>query len=281
MRLGRGARRRRPEGEGPGPRQGARRCEAPFTGEPAEFAKTEFRFGGLSWTEKGVADAHASPTARRASRARGSSTRRAPRRASSGSASSRTATPIPGRPDDAPGQAAPSCRSATPSTSPATGASPLGDRPFLDRLNLKTLATERVFQTDDKSYETVAALLSDDAKRLLTRWETKTDFPNYYVRDLAAGTKTRPDPVQGPGAAAHGHPEAARDLRPQGRREAVGHGLPAAGLQARHAAAVRAVGLPGRVHRRGHRQPGVGLAEPLHDDLAAPRTCSSSPRATA
>jgi len=70
------------------------------------------------------------------------------------------------------------------------GASPQGDRPFLDRLNLRSLTTERVFQADDKSYETVAALLSDNGKRLLTRWETRTDYPNYFVRDLAAGTKT-------------------------------------------------------------------------------------------
>jgi dipeptidyl aminopeptidase/acylaminoacyl peptidase len=70
-----------------------------------------------------------------------------------------------------------------------TGASKEGDRPFLDRLNLKSLATERVFQTDETSHETVSALLSDDGKKLLTRWETKTDFPNYYVRDVAAGTK--------------------------------------------------------------------------------------------
>ena len=71
-----------------------------------------------------------------------------------------------------------------------TGASKDGDRPFLDRLNLKTLTTERLFQCDDKSYETVSAVLSDDGKKLVTRWETKTDYPNYYVRDLAAGTKT-------------------------------------------------------------------------------------------
>ena len=37
------------------------------------------------------------------------------------------------------------------------GASPEGDRPFLDRLNLKTLKTERLFRSDAKSYETVVA----------------------------------------------------------------------------------------------------------------------------
>jgi dipeptidyl aminopeptidase/acylaminoacyl peptidase len=29
--------------------------KSPFAGEPAEFIKTEFRFGGVAWTEKGVA----------------------------------------------------------------------------------------------------------------------------------------------------------------------------------------------------------------------------------
>ena len=33
------------------------------------------------------------------------------------------------------------------------GASPKGDRPFLDRFNLKTLETERLFQCDGESYE--------------------------------------------------------------------------------------------------------------------------------
>ncbi len=37
------------------------------------------------------------------------------------------------------------------------GASPGGDRPFLDRFNLTTLKSERLFRSDDKSYESVAA----------------------------------------------------------------------------------------------------------------------------
>jgi dipeptidyl aminopeptidase/acylaminoacyl peptidase len=71
-----------------------------------------------------------------------------------------------------------------------TGSSPEGDRPFLDRLNLKTLATDRLFRSDAKSYETVVAPLSDDAKTILTRYETPTDPPNYYIRDLQTNSKT-------------------------------------------------------------------------------------------
>jgi hypothetical protein len=39
-----------------------------------------------------------------------------------------------------------------------TGASPEGDRPFLDRFNLSTLKSERVFRSEANKYETVVAV---------------------------------------------------------------------------------------------------------------------------
>src|SRR5207237_762350 len=65
------------------------------------------------------------------------------------------------------------------------GASPQGDRPFLDRLDLKSLKTERLFHCGENEYEVPVALLSDDGRAFLTRHETPTDPPNVYVR--AAG----------------------------------------------------------------------------------------------
>jgi len=162
--------------------------KAPFAGEPAEYAKTEFRFGGVSWTEKGVAMLAESDRATRLTRTWLIDTPgAAPRKLWERKQQDRYGNP--GMPLPRPGKSA-ILQAGDEIYLSGAGASPQGDRPFLDRLNLKTLATERVFQTDDKSYETVAALLSDDGKRLLTRWETKTDFPNYYMRDVAAGTKT-------------------------------------------------------------------------------------------
>ena len=69
------------------------------------------------------------------------------------------------------------------------GAGPEGDRPFLDRLNLKTLATERLFRSDATSYETVVAPMTADAKALLTRAESRTDPPNYYTRTAGGDAK--------------------------------------------------------------------------------------------
>ena len=58
--------------------------------------------------------------------------------------------------------------------------------------------------------------------------------------------------------------EAVRDLQAQGRRAALGHALPAAGLQAGHAAADVRVGVSRGVHERRRGQPGQRIAEPLH-----------------
>jgi len=61
------------------------------------------------------------------------------------------------------------------------GSSPEGDRPFLDRYNLKTMKAERLFRSDSRSYEGVVALLSDDGSQFITRRESPTEAPNYYV----------------------------------------------------------------------------------------------------
>ena len=70
----------------------------------------------------------------------------------------------------------------------AAGASPSGDHPFLDRYNLVTQKSERLFQSGEGSYETIVALLDDAGGRLLTRRENPTNYPNYYIRAGASLT---------------------------------------------------------------------------------------------
>ena len=80
----------------------------------------------------------------------------------------------------------------------SAGATPKGDRPFLDRYNLATGEKIRLFSCDDQSYETVVALLTDDATQFLTQRESQIDPPNVYLH--AAGRERRvltnfPDPM--------------------------------------------------------------------------------------
>ncbi len=65
------------------------------------------------------------------------------------------------------------------------GASPTGDHPFVDKLNLTTGKTERVFQASATVYEAVEAVLDDEGSRILVRRESPTEPPNYYVREGA------------------------------------------------------------------------------------------------
>jgi dipeptidyl aminopeptidase/acylaminoacyl peptidase len=80
------------------------------------------------------------------------------------------------------------------------GASPEGDRPFLDRFNLQTTKSERLFRSDAKAYETLVALLDNDAKQIVTRRESPTEAPNYFVRATGDAAQARalttfPDPT--------------------------------------------------------------------------------------
>ncbi len=79
----------------------------------------------------------------------------------------------------------------------AAGASATGDHPFLDRYNLATGKSERLFQSGAGSYETVVSILDDDGARIVTRRESPAEPPNYYIREGASLTPlTRiPDPT--------------------------------------------------------------------------------------
>jgi dipeptidyl aminopeptidase/acylaminoacyl peptidase len=69
-----------------------------------------------------------------------------------------------------------------------TGASPAGDRPFLDRLDLRSFKTERLFRSDKAVYETFINFTSAGTDRFLTRRQSISDPPNVYLRKLGAAT---------------------------------------------------------------------------------------------
>jgi dipeptidyl aminopeptidase/acylaminoacyl peptidase len=79
------------------------------------------------------------------------------------------------------------------------GASPEGDRPFLDRLELASGKTTRLFHSEAPHYESPVTLLDAAGQRLLTRRESRTEPPNYFLRDLGAGSLAAvtafPDPT--------------------------------------------------------------------------------------
>ena len=76
------------------------------------------------------------------------------------------------------------------------GASASGDHPFIDRYNIATGKSERIFQVKE-GFETLEAVLNDSGTRFLTRRESLTDPPNYYIHDGASlkALTNYPDPT--------------------------------------------------------------------------------------
>jgi dipeptidyl aminopeptidase/acylaminoacyl peptidase len=68
------------------------------------------------------------------------------------------------------------------------GSSPDGDRPFLDKFDLKTQHAERLFRSSKTSYEQFIGFAGNDAKRLLTWYQSADETPNAFVRTLGAST---------------------------------------------------------------------------------------------
>ncbi|RYX86461.1 S9 family peptidase [bacterium] len=68
------------------------------------------------------------------------------------------------------------------------GASPRGNYPFLDSLDIRGDKPQRLWQAADPYYETISVLLDDDGRRFVTRRESASEAPNYFLRDLKANT---------------------------------------------------------------------------------------------
>ena len=160
--------------------------KAPFDAEPREAFKTEWRYSGLKFTESGIALATEfdRPTRMRRSWI-----------FADGFTAPRTVWEL--RTEDR--YADPGDPVATPGADTimqvgddiylvGDGATPEGDRPFLDRFSLRTLTAERVWRSDADALEEVIGLVDERAARLVTTRQTSGLPPNYMVRDVAAGT---------------------------------------------------------------------------------------------
>lgn len=161
---------------------------APFTAGPAELARTEFRFAGISWTDRGIALLNESDRVTRHARTwllyPGSAEPRP-----LWDRSSEDAYADPGSPVVRPGSDGIVLQQADQIYLTGRGASPEGDCPFLDRLSLETLQATRIFRCRPNSYETIVTPLTDDGRLVLTRYESRTEPPNYVVRDLTTNSE--------------------------------------------------------------------------------------------
>jgi dipeptidyl aminopeptidase/acylaminoacyl peptidase len=192
--------------------------KAPFQGEATELYKTEKRFGGVTWGEKGWAFLRENepPPGRGGQTAPATPGDDDDEQGGFGGRGGRSKTFLVNFDDPAqkprviwdrtgrqerysdPGQ--PVTRQLSNGRRvfwqqgntillSGNGASAEGDRPFLDRFDLTTLKAERLFRCDEQSYESFVTLLDANGTRFITRHETPTEPPNYYVRTAGSADK--------------------------------------------------------------------------------------------
>ena len=65
-----------------------------------------------------------------------------------------------------------------------SGAGPQGERPFLDKLDLRTMKKERLFLSGETSYEVFHSFAGNSRTQILLSSESKTEPPNFYLTDI-------------------------------------------------------------------------------------------------
>jgi dipeptidyl aminopeptidase/acylaminoacyl peptidase len=65
-----------------------------------------------------------------------------------------------------------------------TGASPEGNRPFIDVMDIKSLKTNRLWRSEAPYFEYPITITNAEKGIVITRRESKEEPPNYFMRDL-------------------------------------------------------------------------------------------------
>jgi dipeptidyl aminopeptidase/acylaminoacyl peptidase len=167
--------------------------DAPFDGEPATLMETELRYSGIRWTDAGYAllDEFLWHTRTRRTYevfpddpAQGA---RLVMEISTEDRYNDPGTPIM-RPDPASGYAlVATAEGGRTLFMTGAGASPEGNRPFLRKMNIDTGETVELFRSESPYLEVPMELLDEERGLLLTRRESPTEPPNFFLRDLHAG----------------------------------------------------------------------------------------------
>lgn len=72
----------------------------------------------------------------------------------------------------------------------ADGASEAGQYPRLDKINLKTREKQTVYKSGEKTFEEFIAFAGKNRDRILTRYQSKTEAPNFFMVNLADKSRT-------------------------------------------------------------------------------------------
>ena len=78
------------------------------------------------------------------------------------------------------------------------GASPEGDRPFIDKYNIVNGKTTRLWRSVAPYFESFSTFLDIEKNIVLTSRQSATEVPNYYIRNLKNGKLTQVSKFENP-----------------------------------------------------------------------------------
>lgn len=161
---------------------------APFTGEAKEIAKTTMRYGGIMWGDAQFAlltevlRGKQQLRTHRLNPATGETELLFER--SLTNAYANPGSPIMRKNEFGRNVIERLNNGTTLLMNNTTGASPRGDLPYLSSFNLTTKKTDTLWRCREGYFETITEVLDSKNLILLTRRESNTEVPNYYIRNL-------------------------------------------------------------------------------------------------
>lgn len=161
--------------------------EAPFNGQPKEIYASKYRFGGIVWGNDQLAWVNENwrTTRKQVSKLINPSQPGTPVELFELSSEDRYNDP--GAPELRKNQYGRNVLAIGKDNSVfmfGTGASPEGDRPFVDLLNLSTKQTKRLWRSEAPYFERPISMLDFEKQTVLTSRESPEETPNYFVRLL-------------------------------------------------------------------------------------------------
>jgi len=177
--------------------------QAPFTENPVKFISTEKRFAGFTWGKEDfalISEGSAKTKIRITSSFDPNDTQKAKRKIQESNNDDRYGNP--GRFVTEPNiygrnvlLFADKDKSLLLS---GEGASDEGDRPFVDKYDIKTGQTSRLWRSEAPFYETITSVLDIAKGIFLTNRQSVTDVPNYFIRSLKNGKLTQVTKFENP-----------------------------------------------------------------------------------
>jgi dipeptidyl aminopeptidase/acylaminoacyl peptidase len=167
--------------------------DAPFSGQPATLAKTQMRYRGIAWGNDNLAllnegsQRQQRVKVHKLNPATGATELMIDRSTNDGY--NDPGSPVTKR-NEFNRPVLQTVNNGTGLLMEGEGASPKGDLPFLAVFDMAQKKNTIIWRCEEPFYESVSDVIDADKKIIITRKESQTDVPNYYLRNLTAGTTT-------------------------------------------------------------------------------------------